>query len=340
MTDEFLVRIDFPAQLCSGRLGGAKRLGIADQHDRERSGNDRLQIGEAHLRETEGRQPRLLRADDPDPLVVQIEDDHGDDGQHDGGQSRRNPREKSFECEQHNQARKPHDRGREVCIGQLPDQVPQLLEKIAVAARDAEELRHLTDHGDPYQALNETLHGGFGNEVGDPTHAQQTEDQKEHTHRHGQRGSQRHKIAGALRGQGTDRHAGDEGGRRVGPDDHGPRGAEDRVGNQRQGNGIQPDEWRDFGNAGVGHGSRDQNGPYGQPGDNVVPQPRELVLWQPFEDGQISLQDARLPTAVAGRTSGYHQTILQGAVVRSRGSQDNSDAACSRPLRISSRKAW
>ena len=28
------------------------------------------------------------------------------------------------------------------------------------------------------------------------------------THRHGQRGSQRHKIAGALRGQGTDRHAG------------------------------------------------------------------------------------------------------------------------------------
>ena len=33
---------------------------------------------------------------------------------------------------------------------------------------DAKDLRHLTDHRDPHQSVNEAFHRGLGNEVGDP----------------------------------------------------------------------------------------------------------------------------------------------------------------------------
>ena len=142
--------------------------------------------------------------------------------------------------------------------------------------------RNLLEDGHPDRTLDEPLQDGIGDQVGDPADLEQEERDVQHADQEGEREDQREAIS-------VHRHPGH--GRR-GEHDHGrvgshheePRAAEDRIGDERQREGVEADHGVDAEDARVRKRQRDEHGPDGGARDEVAAKPGPSVRRQPLQD--------------------------------------------------------
>jgi hypothetical protein len=244
---------------------------------------DRHDVGTGHLGHTQGRKTGSHAADNRHPLLVESEYGHHDDRDDDRGERRGQLRQVSLEREQQRERAQPHRQRHRVGVRQLPGEGIEPLEELAVHAGHPEDLRQLGHHGDQRKTLDEALHHRLGDEVGHPSHAKQTEDEKDYAHRQRQRGRERQIPGGALAHEGADGMCRKQSGGRIRSDDQGPGGAEDSVGQERQRHGIETDDGVYAGDPGVGQRGGDHDGPHADAGQEVAAQPGELVLRKPSQ---------------------------------------------------------
>ena len=176
-------------------------------------------------------------------------------------------------------------------VRQMLQHEPELGEEVAGGAVDAQQMRHLADDGDADEAFDEPAHHRRGDEGRHPAHAQRAEEQEEGADQDREGGGERIEVRRALRRDGAHGQRGDQAGRGVRADDQQARGAEQRVGDQRRDDGVEPHDRRHADDAGIGHALRHHDRPDGEAGQNVRQQPLAPVGGKPAEDGQQPLCD-------------------------------------------------
>ena len=289
MCDQLLVRVDLTAIPHCRSLGTAERLGIADQHDGERTRDELAEQARIDPRPAEvgqaGRQcpdhadPRCLAADQADE---QGRGDRDDQGRGDRGRQ-------AAQCHHRGEAQKAGEHRRRRRAREMLQQRPQLLEEVARSAGDAQQVRHLSDDGDPDQAFDESPHHRRRDEGRDPAHPQRAEQQEEDSDEDGERGGQRVEVGGALRRDGAHRQRRDQPGGGVGSDHQQARCAEQGIGDERRDDGVEAHDRRDADDAGIGHALGDHDRPDREAGQQIRHCPIPAIGRQPAEDGQQAL---------------------------------------------------
>src|SRR5260370_5462208 len=109
---------------------------------------------------------------------------------------------------------------------------PEFGEEITRRALDSQQMRHLADDCDAYEAFDEPAHHWRGNERSQPAHAQRAEQQEEGSDQDGEAGGERVELRSSLYRDGAYCQRRDQAGRSVRADDQHARGTEQGVGNQ------------------------------------------------------------------------------------------------------------
>src|SRR5258708_36941413 len=121
---------------------------------------------------------------------------------------------------------------------------PEFGEEMTGRALDAEEMRHLADDGDAYEAFDEAAHHRRGDEGSHPAHAQRAEQLEEGSDQDREGGGQRVELRSSLYRDGADCQRRDQAGRSVRADNQHARGTEQRVGNQWWDDCVEPHDRR------------------------------------------------------------------------------------------------
>src|SRR5216683_1493003 len=121
---------------------------------------------------------------------------------------------------------------------------PEFSEEITSRALDAQQMRHLADDGDAYEALDEPAHYRRGEEGSHPAHAQRAEQQEEGSDQDREGGGERVELCSSLYRDGAHCQRRDQAGRSVRADDQHARGTEQRVGNQWWHDCVEPHDRR------------------------------------------------------------------------------------------------
>ena len=184
---------------------------------------------------------------------------------------------------------------------ELAQQVPELLEEVALALLDAEELRQLPDHDRQGEADDESLHHRLGDEAREEAQAQEPRDQSRDPDGERHRDRELDEQVRVLAGEIADRSRRERRGRRHRPDDEVARAAESRVEEQRARRGVQPDDRRDACDRRVGECLGHEHRPDRQPRDDVAADPTSVVAPQPGVDRKLhrrrSWEAARAPAS-------------------------------------------
>src|SRR5712692_6717324 len=96
---------------------------------------------------------------------------------------------------------------------------PEFGEEMTSRALDAQQMRHLADNGDAYEAFDEPAHHRRGDEGSHPAHAQRAEQQEEGSDQDREAGGERVELRSSLYRDGTHRDRKDQAGRSVRADD-------------------------------------------------------------------------------------------------------------------------
>ena len=171
-------------------------------------------------------------------------------------------------------------------IRQMLQDEPEFVEEVAGRAVDTQQMRHLADDRDADKSLDESPHHRRGDEGRHPAHAERAEEQEEGADQDREGGGERIEVRRALRRDGAHGQRGDQAGGGVRADDEQARGAEERVGNQRRDDGVEPRDGWHADDAGIGHALRYHDRPDGEAGQKVRHQPFAPVGGKPAEDGQ------------------------------------------------------
>jgi hypothetical protein len=115
----------------------------------------------ATARRTHAGQAGFDRADDGDTTVIEIQHHDGKDPEDHGHQRTRHGRRDALEYQHGHQADHAHER--RPC---MDVRAPQLLEEVALAGLDAQQLRQLAHDDDQGHPDDETLEHGLGDEAG------------------------------------------------------------------------------------------------------------------------------------------------------------------------------
>ena len=202
----------------------------------------------------------------------------------DGGDAERDGNERTgdaWRC-----APEPHDDGERrgadeqgggMGVAEVGDDVPCLLEEVAAALGDAEQLGDLADDDRQREADDEPLEHGLADEVRQEPEPQHTGDQRREPGRERQAGGEGGEPVVADRDDIRDGGRRERGGSGHRSGHQVARAAEGGVEDQRARRGVQADDRRDAGDRRVGQRLRHQHGPHRQAGDQVAAQPRPLV---------------------------------------------------------------
>ena len=160
-------------------LGRAEALGEPDEHHADAAGRESAEVAAGGRSGVpKRRQAALDRADDRDAVFVQVKElDGGDAEQHRDERSGHDRRE-APQREDHRE-RQHADEQRDALVSpRWTIDVPELLEEVAAALLDAEQLGHLADDDRQRQADDEALDHRLGDEARDEPQAQQPGEQR------------------------------------------------------------------------------------------------------------------------------------------------------------------
>jgi hypothetical protein len=104
-------------------------------------------------------------ADDGRAVPVQAEQVNEEDAEHDRDKRPGDHRSDPLESQDQRQRHQPDQQGQPVGLVELTEQVPELLEELAMAFGDPEQLGQLPDHDHEGQADDEALEHRLGDEV-------------------------------------------------------------------------------------------------------------------------------------------------------------------------------
>ena len=186
LRDQFLIWVNVTPALDRRGLCRTERLRIADQHDGERPGSELLQYRHVEAGQDQVRQPRRNVPGDMNAgrLCAEQADGGGGDDHH--NQCRGDAGCEISEQLHRSEAEQPGQDRRERGIRQMPEHIPGFGEEVARHTLDAKQVRHLAHDGDIDKPFDEAAHHRRGNKGGHPTHAHDTEQQKEQTDQDGQ----------------------------------------------------------------------------------------------------------------------------------------------------------
>ena len=220
---------------------------------------------------------------------------------------------------------KPVSTGASEASGRCCSTNQSLAKKLPDVPLDAQQMRHLADDGDADEAFDEPAHHRRGDEGRHPAHAQRAEEQEEGADQDREGGGERIELRSSLRRDGAHGQRGDQAGRGVRADDQQARGAEQRVGNQRRDDRVEPHDRRHPDDAGIGHALRHHDRPDREAGQDIRQQPLAPVGGKPAEDGQQPPCDGGC--ALRSVICGLPRTAAEAAVQRAADAQQFSSVS-------------
>ena len=287
--NQLLVRIDLVAVAPGEALGGQDAPGEADQQDAG-SLAEQAAVGRG-IEPGPGwrRQSGRHRAGHLHSGRLEVECRHRGDAGHDDRQRGRDVGSGAAQGEQARQQGQPEQCGRQVGLAQSLNELEQLWQHLVRLARIAQQLGQLADDdddGDPVEVAGQDRlreEAREEAEAAEPGHdVERARDQRQHR-------QEREVPRGvALRQRGEARRDHDAGGG-VGAEDQLARGAEQRIGHQREDRGVDADRSRHAGELRVGDPDRQA--------DRRDRQARRHVLGQPRRDRSGAARPAPAPSA-------------------------------------------
>jgi len=218
----------------------AEALGEPDEEHADGGAGQAGVTGPAQIGQPDVRKTRVDLADDGDALVGEVEHRHRHDPEDDGDEWGRGPGHETTEQHDDRQRRDTDRKGAPLCLAEVGDQVPGLVEEVAVASRDTEQLGELSDDDGECEADDEPLQHRLGDERRQESQARQTGHDPEETDHDREAGGQREcvPVVSDLRDRRSGQCSG--GGHRA---DHEVTGApEHRVQDEGGGGGVQADD--------------------------------------------------------------------------------------------------
>ncbi|MCY1301194.1 hypothetical protein D9M70_507890 [compost metagenome] len=229
--------------------------------------------GQAQLRQA-GRH----RAEQRHTLVVELQRDGGDRGQHHPHQRHRQPWPAPGQHDHQQQGRGPQGQGRQVGVGEVADHRQQAGDKAAGLGLVAQQLAQLAGQQAEADTVEIADQDRPRQEAGDESGAYEAGEDRQQADHHRDYHRQVHqplRITGRQWGDGRSHH-GRGGG--IGPDHELPGAADQGVDEHRQDAGIEPDLGRKTDDLGVGDGGGNLHGGHRQAGGEVGAQPFSLVM--------------------------------------------------------------
>ena len=220
--------------------------------------------------------------------IEQVGQQRGDGDGHDAGRdSWQVAREDEHQCRaaHADDERQPDPRA------DLTEEAHRLLERGVAGQVHAHELAGLSDGDGEGEPHDEAVQDGLGEELGDQAEPGQAGEHEDAAgeQRQGDRECEVAMVA-ARRGEWRHRRRRDDGHRRTRSDDEVPGPAEEGVGDEGQGRGVQAVLRGHAGDPGVGQRLGYEQRPDRQCGEHVAGQPASLVVGQPAGRRQQSLQ--------------------------------------------------
>ncbi|MNL14417.1 hypothetical protein D3C87_1353540 [compost metagenome] len=169
------------------------------------------------------------------------------------------------------------------------DRVEQLGHRMAFRL-DPKDAAELAGGNDEARGGDEAGNDRMREEIGDKAQPEQAHGHEENARKRGQHDGCAGIIGSALGRNASDggcRHQRDHGHR---PDSQRARGAEDRIGYQRQNGRVEADFGRQPGQQRIGERLRDQHDGHDHRGDEVAGQRLPVVAPAPVENGQVGLE--------------------------------------------------
>ena len=279
--DELAVGVDVPGLV---GLRRAQPLRERDQHHADPAAGQAAGVGEPDVGQAERRQ---AARDRPDRRHIEAEGLDRGDRDHDGDEGTRHAGSDPAQAEDHRERARADEQREGVRLIEVGDEVPRLLEEMARATADPEQLRQLADDDREREADDQPLEHRLADEVGEEAEAQQARDQGGGARDDGE--PRRH-HGEALVPDGDhvrDRCRRQGRGRRHRSHDEDPRAAERGVQQQRAGRGVEADDRRDVRDARVRERLGDEDRPDGESRDQVAAKPAPVIAAKRGEEPRL-----------------------------------------------------
>ncbi len=267
------------------RLRRTEAFGETHEHDADRRcGRREVVVDADRVGRSEARQAAVDVTDDRDALAVEIEQLHENHAEQHRDERRGDHGREPLQQEHEGERPEPDQRRAPLRIADVAEEVPQLAEEVAVAAFDAEELRHLADHDREREPDDEALEHRFRDEVREEPEPQQPRGERASTPVMSATTAVNAATSlGSLTRSATaaaDRAAG----RGHRSDDEVPGASERGVEDERRRRRVQADDRRHAGNRRVGQCFGYEHRPDREARDQVAAQPRLVVAAQRREE--------------------------------------------------------
>ena len=275
----FLVDVDAIAVPGCERPGVAGGLREPDEDQRHRRQANRARVipQQRDAGDLQRRQPSGYVADQGHAVSAQIEQPGGHQAADNQDEGTRDARRDRPQPEHHRERDAADEHRQRLDIAERPQPGPQLLKRVRAGDLCAGELRQLTDHDIDRRAEQEPGDHRPGEELRDPPHLEHREEKEQHAGNERNHRDQGRRILDSLdsghrngaRGHGSQSRA------RPGRDL--PARPEDRIQDRAGRRGVQAVLQRDPRDPGVAEVLRNDQGSYGNPGDQITSEPATLV---------------------------------------------------------------
>ena len=282
--DQLAVGVDLVVVFRSVGLGRAQSLREADQHHPGGGRGDVEVVREPDVGNAERRQPALDGAHDREPVLIEVEQVHGEDAAQHGDERAGHGGRLLLEPDDDDQGREADEERDPTRPAEVAQQGPELLEEVALALLDPEQLRDLADDDREREPDDEPLHHGLGDEAREEPQTEEPGGQRQDADGERHRDRQLDVGVGPSGGEIAHGRGRQRGRRRHRSHDQLPGAAERRVQEQRTGCRIEADDRRDARDRGVRERFGHEHCPDRQPGDDVAAQPPAVVPGHPAVD--------------------------------------------------------
>ncbi len=268
--EQLAVHVDCVVVLRGVALRCAEPFGEPDEHDPDRRRGECEVVVCAHVRQAERRQAAVDVTDDLDAVCVEIEHLDRDHAERDRCERRRHHRGEALQAEDEHERRDTDQQCQAARLVELRDETPDLLEEVARALCDAEQLRELPRDDRQREADDEALQHGLGDVAREESEPQQPGDRRCDAGRDRERDRQlREAVAAGSRVRRNGRRR-ERRGRRHRTDDEMARAAERRVEDQRARRGVEADDGGDAGDRCVRERLGHEHRPHREPGQEIA----------------------------------------------------------------------
>jgi hypothetical protein len=278
--EQLAVGVDLVVVAGSVGLGRSKAFCKADQDDAGGAAGELEVLLGTDVGQPQRRQAAVDVPDDRDAVRLQIEGVDSAHAERDRHQRTRDDWQETPQSHDDREGDEADDERTYVGVAKVPHKVPELLEEVAAALLDAEQLGKLAHDDREREPDDEPLEHRLRDEVGDEAQPQQAGDHGDDARRDRERRRQRDELARAG-GRELGHGGGGERGRRGhGTGDQVPRAAEGGVQDQRARRGVQPDHRRRARDARVCERLGHEHRPYRQARDRVAAEPLGAIAAQ------------------------------------------------------------